>query len=162
MVLGRKTIFFSSMACRTLHANWTQCAIKFKRKLKRTWSWKRDVFRRGFQEKLELEREERVWSKYIVYMHEIVRDKKQGQLDIKEALCFFVSKRGHSHVQNLQFDAIPQCCSLFYFSFALHRSLTAFFFLWDYKGGDVDLCTYLIWLIQFYFAVHILRWVNWK
>lgn len=90
-------------------------------------------------------------------MHEIVRDEKQGQLDIKEALCFFVSKRGHSHMQNFQFDAILKYCSLFYFSFALHRRLTAFFFLWDYKGGDVDLCTYLIRLIRFYIFLHILK-----
>lgn len=90
-------------------------------------------------------------------MHEVVRDEKQSQLDIEEALCFFVSERGHSHTQNFQLDAILQHRSLFYFSFVLHRSLTSFFFPWDYKGGDVDLCTYLIRLIRFYFSLHILR-----
>lgn len=40
-------------------------------------------------------------------MHEIIIDKKQSEQNIKDVLYSFMSKRGHSHMQNLQFDATP-------------------------------------------------------
>lgn len=66
----------------------------------------------AFKEELELEKDGYDLNTLCTCMK--LSDKTKSKQDIKDVLYSFVSKRGHSHMWNLQFDATPFSI-LFYF-----------------------------------------------
>lgn len=121
--------------------------------MKRTGSWERDMS--GFLGGIGVRETGSACDLNTLCTHlKLPELKNKLQTGLEGYAVFLCVKWWPSHMKTCD---LMQHRSLSCFIFALHKNLIAFVFLRNYKGGEVDLWTYLIWFIWFYFPIHILR-----